>query len=89
MLTLKGSVNPEIVKNIASCNFLIITLMYMKVYISGLEMSQKIRFWYQILPKIVIFWENGKKYFFLVKHSCDKLKNNFDLKNVKIDWKSC
>ena len=30
LLTLKGSVNPEIVKNIASCNFLIITLMYIK-----------------------------------------------------------
>ena len=26
-----------------------------------MEMSQKICYWYQILPKIVIFWENGKK----------------------------
>ena len=51
LIRLKGSVNPEIVKNIASCNFLIITLMYIKVYISGMEMSQRIRFWYQILPK--------------------------------------
>ena len=31
---LKGIVNPEIVKNIARCNFLIITVMYIKVYIS-------------------------------------------------------
>ena len=40
----KGSVNPEIVKNIARCNFLIITVMYIKVYISGMEMSQRIHF---------------------------------------------
>ena len=36
----------------------------MKVYISGMEMSQKIRFWYQILLKMLIFWENGKKSLF-------------------------
>ena len=41
---LKGSVNPDIVKNIARCNSLIITLMYIKVYISGMEMSQRIQF---------------------------------------------
>ena len=35
--------------------------MYIKVYISGMEMSQGIHFWYQILIKITIFWENGKK----------------------------
>ena len=33
----KGGVNPEIVKNIAHFNFLIITVMYIKVYISGME----------------------------------------------------
>ena len=60
----KGSINPEIVKNIARCNFLIITVMYIKVYISGMEMSQRIRFWYQILPKMLIFWENGEKSLF-------------------------
>ena len=41
---LKGGVNPEIMKTIARCNFLIITVMYIKVYISGMEMSQRIRF---------------------------------------------
>ena len=56
----KGSVNPEIVKNIARCNFLIITVMYIKVYMSGMERSQTIHFWYQIWPKMLIFWENGK-----------------------------
>ena len=39
MFSFKGSVNPEIVKNIARSNFLIITVMYIKVYISGMEMS--------------------------------------------------
>ena len=39
-----GIVNPEIVKNIAHSNFLIITVKYIKVYISGMEMSQRIHF---------------------------------------------
>ena len=60
----KRSINPEIVKNIARCNFLSIIVMYIKVYISGIEMSQRIHFWYQIWPKMLIFWENGKKHFF-------------------------
>ena len=29
-----------------------------------MEMSQGIHFRYQILLKMQIFWENGKKYFF-------------------------
>ena len=29
-----------------------------------MEMSQRIHFWYQILLKMQIFWENGKKHFF-------------------------
>ena len=36
--------NTEIVKNIALCNFLIITVIYVKVHISGMEMSQRICF---------------------------------------------
>ena len=40
----KGSVNPEIVKNTARCNFLIITVMSIKVYISRMEISHRIRF---------------------------------------------
>ena len=65
LFTIKGS-NPEIVKNIARW----------KVYISGMEMSQRIHFWYQIWPKMLIFWENGKKKKkkILVKKFCDKLK---------------
>ena len=63
MLTSQGEYkrNPEIVKNIARLNFLIIIVMYIKVYIFRMEMSQRICFWYQILPKMLIFWENGKK----------------------------
>ena len=38
-----------------------------------MEMSQRIHFWYQILLKMMIFWENGKKNTFLVKNFCDKL----------------
>ena len=60
----KGSVNPEILKNIACCNFLIITVMYIKVYISGMEMSQRIHFWYQILPKCWFFEKMAKKSLF-------------------------
>ena len=71
----KGGVNPEIVKNIARCKFLNITVMYIKVYISGMEMSQRIHFWHQSLLKMLgFFWENGKKITFLVKKNCDKLK---------------
>ena len=37
-----------------------------------MEMSQGIHFWYQILLKMLIFWENGKNHF-LVKNFSDKL----------------
>ena len=89
-LKVKGSVNPEIVKNIARYNFLIITVMYIKVYISGMEMSQKIHLWYQrypIWPKMLIFEKIAKKQqqqHFLVKKNCDKLKNNFELEMLKL-----
>ena len=29
-----------------------------------MEMSREIHFWYQILHKMLIFWENGKKHYF-------------------------
>ena len=46
-----------------------------------MQMSQRIRFWYQILPKIVTFWENGKKkHFFGKKNLWQAKKNNFELK---------
>ena len=51
-----GGVNPEIVKTIARCNFVIVTVMYIKIYISGMEMSQRIRFWYKILLKMFFFF---------------------------------
>ena len=72
--SLKGSVNPEIVKNIARCNFLIVTVMFIKVYISGMEVSQRIRFGYQILQKMLILWENGKKSPIWPKKKSDKLR---------------
>ena len=56
--------------------------MYIKEYVSGIEMSQRIHFWYQILLKMVIFWENGKKKpTFLVKiFLWQANKNSFELK---------
>ena len=45
----------------------------MKVYIPG--MSQKIRFLYQILLKMLIFWVNDKKNQFFGKKNWDKLKD--------------
>ena len=57
------------------CNFQTIIVMFMKVYISGIEMSQKIHFWYQILLKMLIFLENGKKkQNYVGKRNCDKLE---------------
>ena len=50
-----------------------------------MEMSQRIRFWYQILPKMLFFWENGKKITFLVKKILWQAnKNNFELKMLKL-----
>ena len=65
-------VNPIFFKHIECLNFQTITVMYKKVYISGMEMSQKIYFWYEILLKILIYLENGQKNTFLVKKFCDK-----------------
>ena len=59
--------------------------MYIKVYIFGIEMSQRIHFWYQILLKLTIFWENGKKnYFFGNKILGQPTKHNFELKMLKL-----
>ena len=48
-----------------------------------MEMSYTIRFWYQSLPKIVIFWENGKKTLFLAKKLWQANKNNFESKMLE------
>ena len=83
-MRIKEGVNPEIVKNIARCNFLIITVVYIKeVYISGMEVSQRIQFWYQILLKILFFFfffRKWQKITFLVKNICDKLRKKFWVK---------
>ena len=41
--------------------------MYKKVYISGMEMSQRIRFYIKYCQKMLTFLENGKKSLLLVK----------------------
>ena len=63
---LRAGCEPNFVKTYRVLyNFQTITVMYInfKVYISAMEMSQRIHFWYQILLKMLIFWENGKKLF--------------------------
>ena len=57
----KVGVNTEILENRKCRNFLSLTVMYIKVCISRMEMSQRIYFWHQNLLQITIFWENSKK----------------------------
>ena len=59
----------------------------MKVYNSGMEMSQRIHFWYQILLKMMIFWENGKKTLFGQKFLWQANKNSSWVKNAQISGK--
>ena len=47
----KGVWTQIFLKHIECCNFQTISVMYIKVYISGMEMSQRIYFWYQMLLK--------------------------------------
>ena len=65
--------------------------MYIKVYISGMEMSQRIHFWHQILlyRPYDDFLRKWQKNTFLVKHFSDKLtKIAFGVKNAQISGKS-
>ena len=57
--------------------------MYVKVYISGMEMSQKIHFRYQILLKMIVFEKMAKKHFFGQKFLWQANKNSFELKMPK------
>ena len=56
-----GLVTLEIWGNSERWFFQIITVMCIKVYIFGMEMSQTIHFWYQISLKLPILWENDNK----------------------------
>ena len=48
---LKVGVNPEMLKN----RKVPLTVMYVKVYISKMEMTQRIHFWHQNLLKTTVF----------------------------------
>ena len=85
---LKGVWTQFFFEHIECCNFQTIIAMYIKVYISVMEMSQRIHFWYQILLKMLIFWENGKKHLFGQKFLWQAQKKNW-VKSAKIAWKSC
>ena len=54
-----------------------------------MEMSHRIHFWYQILPKLLIFLENGKKITFFGKKKLwqAKKKKQLWVENAKIAWK--
>ena len=59
--TFKGVLNKLFVEFIEYCNFWIIDQMHIKVYIFGKDLGQRIYFWHQFWPKMLIFWENHKK----------------------------
>ena len=55
--------------------------MYIKVYTFGIEMSQRIHFWKQILLKLLFVFEKmTKNHFFGQKCLWLAKKNNFELK---------
>ena len=62
---LRGVWTQNFLKHIECCNFQT-TIIYKSIF-SGMEMSQRIHFWYQILLKMKIFWENDKKLLFWSK----------------------
>ena len=70
-------------KHIECCNFQTITVMYLKVYIFGMEMSQRIHFWLQIFLKMMIFLKNGKNHFFGQNFLWQANKNSFEFKMPK------
>ena len=85
-----SSTTGSILKNIARCNFLLITVMFIKISISRMKMSQRIRFWYKTLLKMLfLFWKTKmQKITLLVKSNCDNVRK-INLKYAKIAWKSC
>ena len=62
-IVFKVGVNPEILENRKCLNFLTLTEMYVKIYISRMEIKaliQRIHFWHKNVLKITIYWETGK-----------------------------
>ena len=57
--------------------------MYVEVYIFGMEMSQRICLWYQIL-NVDFFWENVEKSPFFQKNYLTGYKNNFEFKMLRL-----
>ena len=55
------------------------------MYIFGMQMSQRIHFWYQILLKIKIFWKQKAKNHLLVKKKVlNSLQKKNELKMLKL-----
>ena len=78
--------------NIECCNLKTILVMYIKVYISGMEMSQKIHFCYQILLKMLFFfffcfffWRKWQqKTLFRPNFLWQAKNNNFEIEMLKL-----
>ena len=81
---LKGVRTQIFLKHIECCNFQNITVIYIKVYISGMEMSQRIFFWLSNFTKNDDFFEKMAKNNFSGDKKNDKLtKIAFELKIPK------
>ena len=70
---LRGVWTQIFLKHTECCNFQTITVMYTKVYVSGMKMSHRIHCWYQILSKILIFLRKWQKRTLFCENFCDKL----------------
>ena len=70
----------------SAVNFKPLTIMYVKVYISRMEMSQRIYFWHQNLLKITIFEKMAKDTFWVNFFFQTAYKTQFWVKNAKIAW---
>ena len=84
------TVNHEILKFIARCNFWTFSLIYIEVNSFGIKISHRIHFWYQMSPKMLIFWKNHQKItLFASQFFWQANKKQFWVKNAQITWKSC
>ena len=81
---LKKGVNSDILKFIDRFNFWILTVIYIKVYIFGKEMSHRIYFRYQISPKMLISEKITKNHFLGSKFLWQANKITFELKMPKL-----
>ena len=83
ILWLRGVWTQIFLKHIECCNFQIITEMHIKVYISGMEMSQIIHFHITFYKNDDFLRKWQKNHFFGQKFLWQANKNSFELKMPK------